>query len=394
MSVALGVLAAALRVGVDRDVGRELWSALPWLAWALAAFCLLMLRFEPVRGWVHLAVGLTGLGFAATLAPWVQPAGWWLSASMALACFWWLAARGAERFEGAFRRTLGIVDGRDSEILDDWSHAAFGLASIALVVAVVVGIFDSSSIAPGRWFDGLLAIGLAAGYVGLAGRRFGRDAVWIGFEVVGLLLVWWLASADSPLPGRIGFDRNAYLPLATSVYALMLAWLGIWDVGRSTGGVVDPSEGVEPPRRVGLVEWTSGFVVALGMVSAYFSVLMGGWVAFGTLLLVSAASGLLAMGWNRVEAAIEGGVTWCLAWPVGQLLVARWSERFDSIGQTRVIALGFASALFSLWWAAGWVEAPSGAKGRGVEPSEGRRVALAMEWVAIGATVPATLSSP
>jgi hypothetical protein len=385
----LGFLAGAFRVGMILSLEGATWASLPWLPWSLALFCLLMLRFDSQRAWVHLAVALTGLGFAATLAPWVQPGGWWLSASMALACSWRLVGVVASRFEEPIRRRLGIDDGQDSEVLTQWSVGAFGLAGLTLVATVLFATFSLGYVEVGHWPDGLLALGLAGLYVGLEGRRFGRDAVLLGLEAVGLLAVWWLAAWGSPLLGLAGVDRFAYLALATATYALVVVWLGRWAEGWAAGGVVDPSEVLQPPRRALLVEWTSWLGFALGLISVYFSLLASGRVVLGTLLLTTAALGTLALGWKRVEAAVGGSITWCLAWPVGMVLVARESGLISGYAPSWMIAVGLVAALFSLWWSAGWARRLS--EGKGGKPSSGGQVALAMEGVAIASTVPAGL---
>ena len=186
--------------------------------------------------------------------------------------------------------------------------AAFGLAGfvVAWIVVVVTFFFSNLGGTSGRWSDLMLALGLAGLFVGLQGARFGRDEVLIGLESVGLLALWWLAAPDSPIPGRVGIDRDAYLPLATAAYALVVAWLGIWTERRAAGGVVDPSETIRAPRRVLLVRFTSWLGFGLGIVAAYFSVWSSGRVAFLALLLASSALAYLALGWRRVESAYAG----------------------------------------------------------------------------------------
>ena len=72
---------------------------------------------------------------------------------------------------------------------------------------------------------------------------------------------------------------------------------------------------------------------------------------------------------------------------MGLVLAVRTWSLLDLASLPRVAALGFAAALFTLWWLAGWVRAV----GKGGAPVEDGRVARAMEWVAIAATIPAAL---
>ena len=194
---------------------------------------------------------------------------------------------------------------------------------------------------------------------------------------------------DSPLPGRVGFDRDAYLPLATAAYALMVAWLGMWTSRRSGAGVGDASDGIAPPVRHSFIEWTSWLGFALGWITIYLAIWSSGRVALGTLVLTTAAAGILTLGWNRVESAVEGGISWCLAWPVGLVVLARESGQVAEVDVPWAVSLGLVSALTSLWWGAGWVRRSG--EGKGGEPSKGGRVASAMEWVAIAATFPTSV---
>jgi hypothetical protein len=388
MAVVLALVAGLVRFGVVYSSSEVVWASLPWLPWSLALFCLLMLRLDPERRWVHLAVGLSGVGYAMTVAPWVQPGGWLLSSSMALACSWWLAGWGASRVEATVRRRLGIAEGEDSVVLRDWSIGAYGLAGVGLIWVVLIATFAPTVDELARWADVLVALGLAGLYIGLEERRFGADAVLIGLEAVGLLAVWWLGASASPMPGPLGGDRVSYLPFATAAYAVLVATLGRVAARRLAGGVVDLSDPVERPRRVRLVEWTSWLVLGLGLAVVYFSIGPDVWVAAGSLLVVSLAMGLLALGWARLESAILGGITWCLTCAVGLMAAARWSGLFGLYEQIRVIGIGFAVGLFGLWWVAGW--ARRRATGKGGEPVRALRVASAYEWVAIAATVPTT----
>jgi hypothetical protein len=394
VAVTLGFVATAIRVGIILSSSGVGWANLPWLPWALALFCLLMLKFDPEPGWVHLAVGLTGLGFATVVAPWVEPGGWWLSASMALACCWWLAGLGASRLEGPFRRHLGVADGEYSVLFTQWSVAAFGLAGTAVYMVVLFETFARGTGELAHWSNISLSLGLAGLYIGLEGRRFGRDVVQIGLEAVGLLAVWWLAAPGSPLLGLVRLDRDAVLPVATAAYALVVAWLGRWAEGRAAGGMADPSDFVPSPRRALLVEGTSWLGFGLGLIAVYFSTWSTGRIALVTLLLATAALGTLAIGWKRVESAIEGGITWCLAWPVGLVLVVResgnvWTTYRGDAFLIEAVAAGLVLGLLSLWWGAGWVRRLG--EGKGGETPRSGHVALAMEWVAIVATVPAGL---
>ncbi len=247
VAVVLGVLAAALR-GYSILEARGSWTGSPWLPWALAVLCLLMLRFDTNRGWVHAAVGLTGLGFAATLAPIVEPRSWWLSVLMALASVWSVAAQGAARVEGPFRRRLGIAEGDDSDLIDRWAFGAFALAGTAVAWIVIATTFGGKvaygSTGVGDWSDILLTLGLAGLFVALEGRPLGRDAILIGFEGIAVLAVWWLGAPASPLLERFAIDRSAYLPLATAAVALAVVVLGERIGSGSRNDLADPTEEV------------------------------------------------------------------------------------------------------------------------------------------------------
>ena len=399
VTVGFGVLATAIRVRSIVDSG-GVWSTLPWLPWTLAGLCLLMLRFEPRRAWVHAAVGLTGLGFAAILAPFVEPRAWWLSAAMALATFWAMAGQGAARFEGTFRRRLGIAEGHDSGVLEWWALAAFVLSGTA-VVGLVLGLTFLPSLDgmpttfAGAWSDIMLALGLAGLFVAIEGRRAEDDGVWIGFEAIAVLAVWWLGAPGSPLfVGSLGaeYNRLQYLPLATATCSLIVVGLGRWTERRFAPGVVDPSEPDLKLRSIGLRRWTCWFGFGLGLASVYLSFFSSEGVAFFTYILATAALGALALGWRRVESAIAGGLTWCMAWPSGLVLALPslgLTTRLDIPVALEVNALGMTIAIFGLWWLAGWVRARGTEKGG--EPVELARVARAFEWVAIVVAVPTAL---
>jgi hypothetical protein len=138
-----------------------------------------------------------------------------------------------------------------------------------------------------------------------------------------------------------------------------------------------------------LVRFTSWAGFGLGLASVYFDVWTSGRVVFLALLLATSALGYLALVWRRVESAYAGGLTWCLAGPVGLVLADRTWSLSDLTSLPGVAALGFAAALFTLWWLAGWVRVR--AVGKGGDPVEDGRVARAVERVAIGSTIPSAL---
>ena len=321
VALALGVLSAMIRFRAIAEQGAG-WARLPWLPWALAGLSLLMLRFDPRRGWVHAAVGLTGLGFLATAGPLIGPGGWWLSGGMALAGSWSLAGWGVGRVEGTFRRRLGISEGDDSAILHDWALGAFSLVGMVMAWVVIGTTFLSIEGGAVRWWDLAMALGLAVVVVGSEGRRSGLDAIVIGLETIGPLAAWWLAAPESPLVGR-WIDPSAYLPLATSAGALVVVLIGRRFESRRESGVVDPSEAIETTRSPLLVGFTSWYGFGLGLASIDFDPWASDRVALLALLLASTALGDLALGWRRVESAYAGGLTWCLAGAVGLLLAVR-----------------------------------------------------------------------
>jgi tetratricopeptide (TPR) repeat protein len=388
-AVVLGVLASAIRLHSIVD-SSAVWASLPWLPWTLAGLCLLMLKFDPNRGWVHAAVGLTGLGFAATLAPFVQPRGWWLASAMALSSFWAIAARGAGRVEESFRRRLGIAEGRNSGVLEEWSIAAFALAGTAMVGIVVGTSFlpGFGSYGVGEWSDVMLAIGLAGLFIAIEGRRFDRDGLWIGFEALAVAAIWWLGASGSPLIAWLNPLRDAYLPLATAACSLVVVTLGELAERNREAGVVDPSEPIATRWPLGLHRWTRWFGFGLSLASVYLAVYSTGNAALLTLILATLALGWLALDWREIESAIAGGLTWSLAWSVGLVQLDRAIGLTSSWGwyQIHVIAIGLTIGLFGLWTLAGWVRRR--AVGKGGEPIRDGRVASALEWVAIGTTIP------
>ena len=248
----------------------------------------------------------------------------------------------------------------------------------------------------------MLAIGLAGSYIALERPRVERGSRPIGLEAVtvlaawsvAVLAVWWVAAAGSPLLAWSGFDPDAYRPMATASAALGVVLMGRWLVAR-------PSGVLPPADRGELVAFTSGMGSGLGLASAYLMVWSSGRVGLATLALATTASGLLAMGgWKRVDSAIQGGLTWCLAWPMALVLAARATGRVAEVEMPSVAAIGLVLAVFGLWWAAGRVRRRDegegegdGGAGPGVGPSRAGRVALAMEWVSIAATVPAALGT-
>ena len=385
MAVVLGVLASAFRFMTIADAGGG-WAALPWLPWALAGLCLLMLRFEPGRGWVHAAVALTGLGFVAILAPVLEPHPWWFSAAMVLSSVWALASRGSDRVEASFRRRLGIAEGHDSGVFAGWGLAAFSLGGLAIVGIVLGTTFVSGSAwASTPWGDILLAIGLAGLFIALEAPKYDRDGLPIGFETLAVLALWWLGASASPLLVRLGIDRNSYLSLITAASAVGVVAFGLWSSGRRESGVIEPGEEIPASPKLGMVRFTSGFGFLLALGSACLAPWTGERVAFLTLLIATSALGLLALGWRRVESAYAGGVTWCLMFAVGAVLAVRELHLPGPYESSATVAIGLVAALFGLWTLAGRVGSRALAKVG--DPGDGR-VATALERVAIGTAVP------
>ena len=377
VALALGAVAAAIRVDAIVRSGSS-WTGSSGLPWALAGLCLLTLRVEPRRVWAHLAVGLTGLGYWATLGPWIESGGWWLSASVMLAGLWAVVGR----FEGRGRRALGIEDDSGPGVIDEWSRAAAGLVGLALVVVVVFGTFVADSTRVEGWPDVMLALGLAGGFVGLEWRKLGRDSAVMVLESLGVLALWWAAAPGSPLVGRLGLDPGGYLPIATASAALVLVLVGLRMKGRS----LEAEAGTPLAPRDRLVEFTSAAGFGLGVAAVYLSVGRLAAVSLPTLWLATAALGLLAVAWGRVGSAIAGGLTWCLAWAVGTYWAARGLGVVAPIELARVVALGFVAAQFGLWWGSGW--ALRRAEDR---PAGRRRAASALGWVAIATTFAPTV---
>lgn len=370
VAMILGVLAGLIRL--DAIANGAAWSAVAWLPWALAGLCLLGMRLDPRRGWAHLAVGLTGIGAFAVLAPWVEPGGWWLSTLAGLALAWWLAAWASRRAGAA-----------DPGVLGDWSFGAFGLAALGTLPVVLRATFGWSPVASWAWWDVTLAIGLGAVYVTLEGQRLGRDLLPIGLESSGVLTAWWLGAVDSPLVVRSGLDRDAWLAIVTATSALVVVLIGRRIEWRPSGGLVDVSDGVGPPPRRELMGFTRWAGFGLALASVYLGAWPGEEVTLGTYVLACAALGLLGLGAKRVESAVAGGVVWCLAWPLGLIVASGWLGRPLDAGRDSAEAVGLVVALYGLWLAAGW------ARARGEGKADPGRVPAALEWVAIGATVPA-----
>jgi len=394
MAVAFGVLAAAIRLEVVLAEGGG-WASSPWLPWTLAGLCLLMLRFQPGRGWVDVAVALTGLGFAATLAPLVQPRGWWLSEGMALASFWAMAGRGASRIEGPLCRRLGLRGGLEPGVVDRWAVVAFGLSGSVVLALVLTTTFLTVRFGGGLfldlgwfggWSDVLLAIGLAGLFVGVEGRRHGVGLSLLGFEAVGILAAWWLGAPGSPLPVRAAIDPAAYLSLATAAWSLVVVLLGRRAEVGSRLGLVDRSEPIGFLRSSPLVRSTSLAGFGLALASIYLSAFASGRIAWLVLLPATISLALLALGWRRVESAIAAGMTWCLAWALGLVLAARFFGVTGPYTPGQLTALGLGIGLATLWAGAGWVRARGYSKGG--DPARDGRIARAMEWVALGASIP------
>jgi hypothetical protein len=260
-----------------------------------------------------------------------------------------------------------------------------GLSILALLGIVGSATFWQSfeaisSVIPGGWPDVMVAIGLAGLFLSLEARRFDRDGRWIGLEVVALLAVWWLGASASPLP--IAIDRPAYLALATSGFVLGIVLLGFETERQRSIRLADPlfDPGPEPP--IGLERFTSWLGFGLGLSTVYFSRFNPGRIALPSLLVASGALGILAIGWRRLESAILGSLTWCLAVPVGFVLLNR---AWDVASEPVVVAMGLETAIVALWFLAGWLRTRPLVKGN--DPID--RISSAIEWVAIAVTLPA-----
>ena len=386
-SFALGVLAVAMR-SVAVFERPEAWADLPWLPWTLAGLCLLMLRFDPRRAWVHAAVGLTGLGFAEALSPAIQVRGWGLSAAMALAIGWSLAGRVMTRFEAQFRRRLGISEGSDASVIGEWSTVLTGLVGLAVLGLVILsslwpldgrlfGPFHPNGI--GGWPDVMLALGLGGLYAILEGRKISADGRGIGLEVVGWLAVWWLGAAGSPLLGLTAIDRASYLPIATSAYLLGLVVL----IDRITRRMAETVEDPSVEDRTALRKFTLWVGYGLGWATVYLSIFAEGGVALASLLMATAALGVLGLGWRRAGSAIQGGILWCLSLSVGLTWVDRKLGLTGLGSKPWLAGLGLVLGIFSLWTLAGRVRLRGTLKGG--QPLDEDRIATALERVAIGA---------
>ncbi len=397
-SIVAGLIALALRIGlsVDRAIA---WTAHPWLPLALSLLSIAMLRAYPRRECVH--VGLTFLVWSvvAVIAPSLTSGSALAMAGMVLALGLSMLERVARSHEARVCARLGVVDAGYVPVVRNWALVLFGVAAV-LAIGIVLGGMGAAMMGQGPfgvnsttadWWILLATLGLASFFLVIEGADpEGRisaepENLLISLHWIGVLALWWLGVASSPLAGQLSSAAD-YYPTVTAMAGLAavlfwrrytrgeswqeLSWLGDVRSGRSSRAM-------------------SYQACILAILAAAFT---GGTVALTT--VASLFLGALTLGFGGLTlgsplVAAMGSVALAAAWWFAGRLVSRWLGFVGLEIEGTWGASGAVAAAFLLWWLAGLLRIEgSRPKAKGVlEDSDSghslrRKLAQAMESVA------------
>ena len=118
-SMAVGLIAVALRVSLSWNQGLATWTAYAWLPISLSMLAVLMLRAYPRRGWIHASLAFLACGVASAVSPSLTSMPAVALAGISLAMVLLLLELAIRSHEHAICDRLGLVDvgylGRSSE---------------------------------------------------------------------------------------------------------------------------------------------------------------------------------------------------------------------------------------------------------------------------------------
>jgi tetratricopeptide (TPR) repeat protein len=358
-SVIVALLALWLRVALSVRVGVP-WGAYGWFPISLSLLALVMLRAYPRREWVHASLAFLSWAIVVAVAPSLTSFCFLNLAGMVMALVFLLIDRVVLAFGPGVSSRLGIIDAGYARVVRQWETTLFGLATI-LALVIVIGEMSSAILGPGLpvlasspvdWWALLATLGLFGLFLVLEGLGPGGqgamepDSVLIGLQGVGIVVLWWLGVASSPLMMVHGLTAADYYPLVTAVAALgtvhfrqrytqveswhELGWLGDLRSER-LGRALSHQTWV---LAVLAVFFTKGVVEAKSVV---------------TLVMAAVALGLTALSSGWPAAAFGGGLAWTGAWALAGMVASLRLGFSSNEWQATSAAVGAVLASFSLW---------------------------------------------
>jgi tetratricopeptide (TPR) repeat protein len=397
-SIAAGLIALMLRVPLSLDHVIA-WTAHPWLPLGLSVLSILMLRAYPRREWVHAGLAFLAWSVVAVIAPSLTSGSSLAMAGMALTLGLSMLERVARPHEATVCARLGVVDAGYVPVVRNWALVLFGMAAV-LAIGIVIGGMGAAmlghepfrmSSSTADWWILLATIGLASFFIVIEGAdpegstASEPEYLLIGLHWIGVLALWWLGVASSPLAGQLPSPAD-YYPTVTAMAALAailfwrrftrgeswqeLSWLGDIRSERSSRAM-------------------SYQACILAILAVAFT---GGTVALTTVASLFLAALTLGFGGITIGSPLVAGMgslAFAGAWSfAGQLVAHRLGYGGFAMEGTWG-ASGAIAAAFLLWWLAGMLRLErSSPKAKGVhgDSDSGRslqcKLAEAMEGVA------------
>ncbi len=396
-SIAAGLLALALRINLSLYHGVS-WTSYPWFSLGLALLAILMLRADPHRGWVHIGLAFLVWSVVASIAPSLRSACSLAMSGMVVALGLAMLERMARSYEATVCHRLGVIDAGYGGVVRGWASWLFGVAAV-LTIGIVLNGMATAMIGSGPglvsttrfdWWVLLATIGLIGVYLAIESAdsegwgSMEAEAMLIGHHWVGVLALWWLGVASSPIAGRL-FSMAEYYPAVTA-----MAGLAAVQFGRKYAHADSWLElsWIRDIRSESSKRAMSCQACVLAILAIVFT---GGFVTLttiATLILASISLGFGALTIGSPIVAGMGSLAWAGAFSLTGQLVAR-KLGFESEGICA--ASGAIGAAFILWWLAGRIRDVE-MYGKGVsvlDHSETasafrRRMGEAMEGVASG----------
>ena len=373
-SIAAGLLALALRVNLSMYHGVP-WTSYAWFSLELSLLAILMLRAYPYRGWVHLGLVFLVWSVVASIAPSLTSACSLAMSGMVVALGLAMLERMARSYEATVCHRLGVIDVGYGGVVRGWASWVFGVAAVLTIGIVLNGMawamigsgMGLVSISRFDWWVLMATIGLIAVYFAIESAdpegwgSMEPEAMLIGLHWVGVLALWWLGVASSPIAGRL-FSMAEYYPAVTAMAGLAAVQFGRRYAHADSWLELSWIRDIRSENSTRAMSYQACVLAILAIIFT------GGTVALttiATLTLASITLGFRAATVGSPFVAGMGSMAWAGAFSLAGELAARrlGFQGFELEGTCA--ASGAIVAAFFLWWLAGGIR-NEGMTGKGV----------------------------